>query len=77
MSFNPNVSDSASNNTYTQRKVPNLTKPVSEKRETGNKLYQKYRKLFENEKKETDKLRRQVALQATDYKKLKASNSIL
>lgn len=78
MSFNPNISDSSTSNntTYRQRKAPNLTRPVSEK-QPGSKLYQKYRKNYENEKKETDKLKKLLATQASDMKKMETQNSIL
>jgi len=46
-------------------------------KQTQSKLYQKYRKLFEYEKKEKEKLRKQVAHQNSENLKLKAHNGIL
>ena len=76
MSFNPNVSDSVSNQTTSRRVAPNWTRPPSEK-QSSNKLYQRYRKLYDNEKKETEKLKRLMAQQSSELKKLKSSNGIL
>jgi len=59
MSFNPNVSDSISNHTASRRVAPNWTRPASEK-QSSTKLFQKYRKLYENEKKETEKHKKQI-----------------
>ena len=73
MSFNPNVSDTTSNITNWRRqsagpeetargiKQLSSSKHSSVEKQTQSKLYQKYRKLFEYEKKEKEKLRKQVA----------------
>ena len=56
MSFNPNASDSVSNQTSSRRvrtKAEGQAKPGSSKKNT-TRLYQRYRKLYEVEKKEKE-----------------------
>ena len=54
-----------------------MTRPVSDKKVDSAKLYQKYRKFYENERKENDRLKKMAASQANDLKKLKQHNTTL
>ena len=55
----------------------NFTRHASEKQSTGStqtgaKLYQKYRKFYENERKENEKLKKLLETQASDMKRIKS-----